>query len=176
MKMPQRPSQKDPQGLKKPEMQERMRARIAAIPPRKGSECMEAPGAGTKRGYRLWWVGDGLLYAHRIAWILAEGDIPDGLFVCHRCDNPSCVNAQHLFLGTPKDNTDDRIRKGRPAGPAPWTGALIDARQRAAFKLDVIRGAWNVELQQKYNISAKDVSMYRKRMGLPSAWETRKKR
>jgi hypothetical protein len=53
--------------------------------------------------------------AHRFSYALANGPIPQGMFVCHRCDNPRCVRPDHLFLGTPDDNMQDKTRKGRQA-------------------------------------------------------------
>lgn len=51
--------------------------------------------------------------AHRVSYMVFVGPITDGLFVCHRCDTPLCVNPDHLFLGTAKDNAVDAMRKGR---------------------------------------------------------------
>jgi hypothetical protein len=53
--------------------------------------------------------------AHRFSWRLHKGEIPAGMQVLHRCDVRSCVNPDHLFLGTPKDNYDDMVAKGRKA-------------------------------------------------------------
>jgi hypothetical protein len=51
--------------------------------------------------------------APRFSWLIHRGEIPPGMFVCHHCDTPRCINPDHLFLGTPKDNFDDAVRKGR---------------------------------------------------------------
>jgi hypothetical protein len=53
--------------------------------------------------------------AHRVSWLIAFGDIPDGLHVLHKCDNPKCVRPSHLFLGTVKDNMKDMWNKNRSA-------------------------------------------------------------
>lgn len=57
------------------------------------------------------------VYAHRTAWELQVGPIPDGLLVCHHCDNRLCVRPDHLFVGTQKENIQDNRKKGRKFGP-----------------------------------------------------------
>lgn len=65
------------------------------------------------RGYGRISVGGRPTGAHRVAWELAHGKIPSGLFACHKCDVRDCVNPDHLFLGTAKDNSQDCLAKGR---------------------------------------------------------------
>ncbi len=64
-------------------------------------------------GYGKYWDGEDLVSAHRHSWTIHNGPIPAGMLVLHKCDNPPCVNPDHLFLGTHLDNNLDTLRKGR---------------------------------------------------------------
>ncbi len=76
--------------------------------------CWIWSGASIPSGYGTMTVSAGVTgYAHRASWEANNGPIPDGLFVCHRCDTPSCVNPDHMFLGTHEDNMRDMRSKGR---------------------------------------------------------------
>ncbi len=66
-----------------------------------------------RKGYGQLRAGGRGILAHRMAYVLTNGPIPDGLFVCHTCDNPICCNPAHLFLGTNTDNMQDAAKKGR---------------------------------------------------------------
>lgn len=68
-----------------------------------------------RQGYGWVCVKGRYWLAHRLAWEFVKGQVPAGLFVLHKCDNPPCVNPDHMFLGTHQDNCDDKIAKGRMA-------------------------------------------------------------
>lgn len=75
--------------------------------------CLEWSGVTNRRGYGRLQVQGRMVLTHRLAWELANGSIPEGMNVLHRCDNPPCCDPEHLFLGTQKDNVADMIAKGR---------------------------------------------------------------
>lgn len=99
------------------EISERSRERFNSHVNRAGT-CHTWTGArgGFRGQYGVLTINAERWYAHRAAWVIVHGQIPDGLCVLHRCDNPPCVNPEHLFLGTNADNTNDMVVKGRARG------------------------------------------------------------
>lgn len=122
-------------------------------------------------GYGRKRIGGKIYATHRLAWAWAnwngEGDwkaIPEGMNVLHRCDNPPCVNPDHLFLGTLKDNTADMFRKGRANrrhGEA-HRSARITLEQVAEIRA-INKHGQGIELARKFGISKAQVSRIKNR-------------
>ncbi len=83
--------------------------------------------------------------AHRLAWALANGSDPTGMVVMHTCDNPPCVNPEHLVLGTTLDNQMDKVRKGRQA-----TGERVGSAKLTMLDVEAIRS----DNRKQYEIAA----------------------
>jgi hypothetical protein len=82
-----------------------------------GTDCWDWNGNKDKLGYARFWIKGKRYLIHRYSMMLAGHDI-EGLDVCHKCDNPSCCNPEHLFLGSHEDNMKDMVKKGRHVRPA----------------------------------------------------------
>jgi len=83
---------------------------------KKTESCWIWIGAKKPTGYGNFFLNGKYIGAHCASYLLHVGEIDKGQIVCHSCDNPSCINPCHLFLGTPKDNMDDMKLKGRAVG------------------------------------------------------------
>lgn len=103
----------------------------------KTDDCWIWTGATKQFGYGQIGVDGQTKLAHRVAWELTNGQIPEGLEVCHHCDTPSCVNPAHLFLGTHEDNMLDMKSKGR--GKRLAKGKQGSAHHKAKLTEDDIR-------------------------------------
>lgn len=99
------------------------------VMPGMDTPCWEWVAALNNKGYGVIRVGQRNEYAHRLAYEMQHGPIPEGMRVLHRCDHPPCV--RHLFAGSMKDNTQDMIRKGRHSHGAKH-GALVSAGRKKA--------------------------------------------
>lgn len=101
-----------------------------------------------------------MIYAHRLAWELVHGPIPEGMCVLHHCDNPACVRPSHLFLGTQKENVQDMYAKGRQPdlrGERNPKCKLIDQDVHDIRRGEML-GATQTELAELYGITQGYVS------------------
>lgn len=104
-----------------------------------------------------------LLAAHRASYEAYVGKIPDGMIVCHKCDNPSCVNPAHLFIGTHADNVADKVSKNRQAKGINNGRAKLTERRVRRIRQETASGATRAELAKRYNVDPKTIRLIAER-------------
>ena len=126
--------------------------------------CWAWLGATRTGGYGEFWSDSPkrLLASHRISWGLHFGDIPEGLSVLHKCDNPRCVNPEHLFVGTQADNIHDMVRKGRKRGGAPTGEKHFRAVLSSAASKELLEATGTIrEISRRFSVSLSTVKRVR---------------
>lgn len=98
--------------------------------------------------------------AHRASWIIHKGEIPKGLVVCHSCDNRKCTNPNHLWIGTHKENIQDRIKKGRCNTPkgTQLKVSKINEIEAKEIKILLKKGLTCAEISRQYEVNGKLIS------------------
>ncbi len=115
-------------------------------------------------GYGRVTIGGKLFSSHRVAWEIANGPIPDGQVVRHKCDNPPCVNPEHLELGTYKENSGDMVARGRSNGPRGERSgnAVLTLKNVSVIKQHLIAGTkTQAELARTYDCSVSAINAIR---------------
>lgn len=125
----------------------------------KTGECWEWTLGLTVFGYAKLKINNRTVLGHRISWEEANGPIPDGLCVCHKCDIPKCVRPDHLFLGTHEDNMADMVSKKRQArGLKQGSAKLSDDQARELIRMYKTGGYRQVDLAELFGISQSQTS------------------
>ena len=115
----------------------------------KTNKCWIYTGGINSTGRGMFWLNGKTQKAHRVAWVIKNGHIPRNKYVLHKCDNGKCVNPEHLFLGSLKDNSQDMIKKGRHVGNTKiFKKEAIKIREE--YKFGKLNGR---ELAKKYKVT-----------------------
>lgn len=134
----------------------------AKIGPSMANGCREWKGTKLPQGYGLIRRGsakDGFILAHRAAFLLAKGQIGDGMVVMHLCDNPSCVNPDHLSMGLQKDNVADMVRKNRHGWRVKTPWQKLSHEDALQIKLLRAQGWTQQQVADKFCVSRTLISL-----------------
>jgi hypothetical protein len=143
-------------------------------------ECWEWTGPKKESGYGLFWWRGGNRSAHRTSYRIHRGEIPAEKYICHHCDNPSCVNPKHLFVGSHKDNMFDMAKKGRAMRSSmrrgkPGLQARHDGATIMLARFLVAHGATQGDTGRWLNCSQSSVGMWARGEMRPDVAMVRKK-
>lgn len=119
----------------------------------KSDGCWEWQGTLGHKGYGVLKYKGKMVYAHRLSYELHKGPLPDGMCACHHCDNPRCVNPDHLFAGTKAENCNDRHRKGRTPSGERTARAVLTAEKALEIRSLSDRGVDRSEIARQYGVT-----------------------
>lgn len=122
--------------------------------------CKIWTGACSIGGYGIIATNKKNSYVHRLVYELNYGEIQEGKFICHKCDTPSCINPDHLFLGDSKINMDDKVSKGRQSRGESAAAAILTTKQVLAIRNEV---GTQIKIANKYGISQPVVSAIKRK-------------
>jgi hypothetical protein len=127
--------------------------------------CWEWNGRLFSTGYPIMTIlhKKGVQTGHRASWVIHKGKIPEGLFVCHTCDNKECTNPEHLFLGTHKENTLDMVTKNRQAIGIRNGCAKLSENDVIEIKKHLSLGNTYRELAEKFSVSTTNIAHIKNR-------------
>lgn len=140
---------------------------IANLSPVEETGCIVWTAGKGRRGYgKFMTANQKTVGAHRFAWEMANGrQIPDGMCVCHRCDNPPCCNPDHLFLGTTDDNMVDRANKQRQARGDTSGNRKLSESQVRDIREKHSTGSRPIDLAREFGVSRETIHRVVSRIG-----------
>lgn len=126
------------------------------------TRCWEWVGARNAKGdegYGTIWIDGAPRFAHRVSYTKHKGPIPDGMLVCHKCDNRRCINPEHLFLGSHADNMADMVSKGRAPRLRGEANGYSKLTAEAVADIRSALGVSQSALAARYGVSQPTISL-----------------
>ena len=126
------------------------------VPVRQAGSCWNWDGT-TYNEYGKFHLNGTSKWAHRVSWIMHYGLIPNGMLICHKCDNKRCVNPNHLYSGTPSDNINDRYKRFPDSGRGRNYSKLTEEEARIVMLLRS-EGRSYIQIGKLFNVTGNTIS------------------
>jgi len=142
-------------------MSDDLKKRLLSHVRKTANGCWECNLAKVGIGYAKMTISGKSFRAHRVAYELFKGEIPEGMFILHDCDNPSCVNPEHLHLGTQTENMRERSQRGRAPTAEKNHNTKLTEEKAARIKNSLRSGVGIRKLSREYGVARNAISNIR---------------